>query len=693
MQASPTVTAAEIARLAGVGRAAVSNWRRRHADFPTPVAGTATSPEFDLADVRSWLRAQGKLADLSLADLLWRELTAATDNAGEVVAAIGEFLIDRHESRPGAPVKPKRGSPLTAPVGPTRDGPLTAHAHRQITALADDEGDEATFDEFLRYLTDAPTKRGRQIPDELADVMVALADVADGTVLDPACGVGGVLRAAARAGCRTAWGQEIDPTPARITAAWLGLHKIAGEVRVGDSLRADAFAGELLDAVVTCPPFGVTTWGQEELSYDPRWEYGTPPRTEPELAWTQHALAHLRPGGTAVLLMPPAAASRRAGRRIRAELLRRGALRAVIGLPARAAPHSSVPLHLWVLRRPMPDQAPPPNMWVADVGAGLTGEPIDAYASIVHTLRSDGRESPAEGPMRSVSVIELLDEDVDVSPVRRRPPASVTQSRARLLDARTRLAGLLAELPDLVPQVVGDPHAPPTASPTVSLAELVKAGAVTVLGPVRAVNEPRATEPRTNEPRAGEPQTTEPRPDSPPVLTVHDVLHDRPASGEPADLTPEIIVAPDDVIVPVMARQLTTRVVTDGGAALGSNLYVLRTNPKVLDPWFLAGQLRACAHDLSAGSLSGLLRFDIRRVQVGRLGLAEQRRVGAAFRRVDAFDRAMRSATAAGADVVRLAIDGLARGAVDPGPIDSNVIDPNATEDVPTKPATRRRGV
>lgn len=65
MPDNPTeVTAAEIARLAGVGRAAVSNWRRRHADFPRPVGGTETSPSFALPEVEDWLRAQGKLAEV-----------------------------------------------------------------------------------------------------------------------------------------------------------------------------------------------------------------------------------------------------------------------------------------------------------------------------------------------------------------------------------------------------------------------------------------------------------------------------------------------------------------------------------------------------------------------------------------------------------------------------------------------------
>lgn len=55
------LTAAEIARLADVGRAAVSNWRRRHADFPQPVGGPANSPTFDREEVERWLTANGRV--------------------------------------------------------------------------------------------------------------------------------------------------------------------------------------------------------------------------------------------------------------------------------------------------------------------------------------------------------------------------------------------------------------------------------------------------------------------------------------------------------------------------------------------------------------------------------------------------------------------------------------------------------
>lgn len=61
MTSTNEVTAADIARIAGVGRAAVSNWRRRHSDFPQPVGGPPNSPTFALADVEEWLNANRRL--------------------------------------------------------------------------------------------------------------------------------------------------------------------------------------------------------------------------------------------------------------------------------------------------------------------------------------------------------------------------------------------------------------------------------------------------------------------------------------------------------------------------------------------------------------------------------------------------------------------------------------------------------
>ncbi|MFI7492685.1 N-6 DNA methylase [Micromonospora echinaurantiaca] len=633
MQVNPTITAAEIARLAGVGRAAVSNWRKRHPDFPTPVGGTTASPEFDLVGVETWLREQGKLPELSRAERLWRHLAAATESPAAALAGVGAQLLSRQRGkRPSRPAI----DPAIKPLLP------------DVDALADELGSEAAFDELWQRFSVPGPGRPWATPDELADLMVRLAGTDGGTILDPAAGSGATLRAAVRAGCAEAYGQELDQDLATLAGLWLALREIPGEVRPGDSLRADAFPGRTFDAAVCHPPFGVTTWGHEELSYDPRWQYGgVPPRTEPELAWAQHCLAHLNTGGHAVLLMPPTAAGRRTGRRIRAELLRRGALRAVIALPSGVAAPHGVPLHLWVLRRPAADAPPPARTLLVDAADGdlaeLAPRILATWQAFTAAPDADVEEA---GFARAVPVIELLDEEVDLTPARRQPAAGSERTGEQMVRTRERLAAIVRDLPALIPQVSTAPDMGTTLA--VPVAELVRSGAVQLLGPVRAT---RDTDGQSELP----------------VLHARDVIEgtgpssrgDRPA-GEPIQL------APGDVVVPVVARRITARVITDEKAALGANMYLLRPNPAALDPWFLAGQLRNTANEKQASSLSGTLRFDIRRALVRRLPLEEQRAHGKAFRRLDAFESAMRQAATLGAELVQLAADGLAQGSLRP---------------------------
>lgn len=130
------------------------------------------------------------------------------------------------------------------------------------------------------------------------------------TVLDPAAGTGALLCAVGRP--TALYAQEADPGLSALTALRLALYSPGSgadaptlTARTGDTLRTDAFPGLTVDAVLCHPPFNERNWGHDDLAYDPRWEYGFPARTESELAWVQHALAHLREGGTAVVLMPP----------------------------------------------------------------------------------------------------------------------------------------------------------------------------------------------------------------------------------------------------------------------------------------------------------------------------------------------------------------------------------------------------
>ncbi|WP_268761350.1 N-6 DNA methylase, partial [Frankia sp. AvcI1] len=200
-----------------------------------------------------------------------------------------------------------------------------------------------------------------ETPPAVADLMVGLAGLGrmagELTVLDSACGVGGLLEAARVAGVRRLLGQDVDPTAARITGAGLLLHGADARIVAADSLLADAFVGGQADVVLCGPPSGQRAWPHDELVDSPWWGYGVPPRGEPELAWVQHCLAHGRRGAPVLVLMPAAAASRPAGRRIRANLLRAGALRAVLGLPLDLFGAGSAP-DLWVLRVPGDDVPP-----------------------------------------------------------------------------------------------------------------------------------------------------------------------------------------------------------------------------------------------------------------------------------------------------------------------------------------------
>ncbi|WP_344283364.1 N-6 DNA methylase, partial [Actinomadura napierensis] len=411
MSGDPGVTAGDIARLAGVGRATVSNWRRRHDDFPRPVGGTAASPLFSLADVEDWLTRNGKPFEVSAGDRCWQRLRASGDDfrLADLVGWAGLRLLesrgDTAAQPPGDSAPQPPDDTAAQPPGDTEMPPWPETVPRDpglpalLDELAAERGHRAAFDFLIERYVRAHSRRLDVTRPGVARLMTRLACQKGDLVLDPACGLGTLLLSAS--GARHALAQESDPAAARIAAVRLRLAGTPADVVTADSLRSDGFPGEVADAVVCDPPSGDRAWGHEELTGDPRWEYGLPPRGEPELAWVQHCLAHARPGGRVAVVMPPAVASRRPGRRIRGNLLRAGALRAVITL-APGGPD------LWLLRRPEPGEPPPAAVLL-----------LDAEGDLDRAEREWRRHTRGAGADAAVPVIDLLDDEVDLAPARR----------------------------------------------------------------------------------------------------------------------------------------------------------------------------------------------------------------------------------------------------------------------------------
>ncbi|MFH8364083.1 N-6 DNA methylase [Streptomyces anulatus] len=716
-QPSAQVTAAEISRIAGVTRATVSNWRRRHDDFPAPTGGNESSPLYDLPTVRAWLATRGHAAATNAPEEL-RTTLRLHPRGSEAVARLLPLVLAAARRTPDE---------LTA-LAELPDADLVTHADGSAAQLADsipgpeavrfqpedtaalralalcvrDEGGEAALGVLAeRELEDTAASGTYVTPGRLADLMARLVPGRPVRVLDPACGSGSLLAAAARRGASELYGQDSVPVQARRSAVALMLAApdATVTVRTGDSLRADAFEQLTADAVVCNPPYGDRDWGHDELSYDPRWAYGVPPRAESELAWVQHTLAHLDPGGHAVMILPPATASRASGRRVRMDLVRSGAVRAVVALPPGAAAPFHVGLQIWVLQRPEPAGPERKSVLFVDTteasvtgrpgddrssgttgrgrrgggpnsGSPRTGRPTLDWSALSETALTHWEafaEAPEEfadepGTARAVPVVDLLDDVVDLSPARHVRVSRTDVEPAELAreaeEARRRLIARTESLGEAARSA--DWRAAPGPLPrewrTATAADLARGGALTLL----------RTAPETREP--------DPSVSALPVLTGMDIARGTGPTGDPAGLRTESapVVAVGDVVVRAVAGGggAMARVAdeADEGALLGPQVHLFRPDPSRLDAWFLAGFLGAEENIAAASTGSTIVHVSPGRLRVPLLPLEEQRRYGEAFRRVNELRAGARHAADLAERTAGLLAGGLTGGGLVPPP-------------------------
>ncbi|MET8181353.1 N-6 DNA methylase [Streptomyces sp. NPDC005336] len=691
-----TVTATGIARIAGVGRAAVSNWRRRHQDFPQPVAGTSASPAFDLREVEQWLDRQGKLRALAPLERLGRhiETFGAAGRPAEAIALVGLTLLTAPAEVPTPPQLGDNVRSLASPqhaeillsVLPESWSPAQCELLDAVLPMARQEDRVGVLEHLhSQYVTARGTAGLTDTPAAVAGLMLDLTGPA-ASVLDVACGTGTFLRPALEEPTASGvppriLGQDSRPEYVRIALLrLLLLRQQAGadpdddelRLHVGDPLLADAFAEESVDAVVGSPPYGLQDWGHDRLAFGPRWVYGgLPPRTEPELAWMQHALAHLKPGGRAALLMPPAAAGRPAGRRIRSELVRRGVLRAVVALPPTATVGSSNGVHLWVLQRPEAASAPDAGVLFVN-GEAASLDQRTSSRDLFEALRRQvaalwlnhvtgrGISAPDTAVARHVSLSELLDEDIDLTPRRHVPHQdSARHTPEALLRLPAAIEARLDALRAAMPRPTCAPQPAPSDVSTATLGELSRTGALSL---------------HRYSARAAHLDVPVPEQQEP-ALTSQDVITGRPASGSvPVGLNdePTARVQAHDILIPAIAKTLVARVATDEqiGARLGPGVHVVRVDPNLLDPWFVAGALtrpeNATKAARTSATASGALRIDVKRLHLPLLSIDAQRRRSEALRRLAQWDAELTRTAEAGHELAQALTRALVDGTLAP---------------------------
>ncbi|MPY44656.1 N-6 DNA methylase [Streptomyces phyllanthi] len=705
------MTAAEISRIAGVTRATVSNWRRRHDNFPAPSGGTESSPLYDLEAVRSWLGSRGHTSAANPTEELRTTLRLrAQNNSGSGGSTTDLLSLVLAATR-------RKPEELKALLD-LPDGDLADRAARAATDLADavpgarpvhftaadapvlralflcvrDEGGQAALSALAeRELEDSAASGTYQTPAPLADLAARLIPGTPTSVLDPACGSGALLAATARRKSSELYGQDTLPVQAQRSAVGLMITAPEAEVtvRTGDSLRVDAFPDLTVDAVLCNPPYGDRDWGHDELAYDPRWAYGVPARAESELAWVQHALAHLRPGGHAVLILPPATAGRASGRRVRRELVRSGALRAVVGLPAGAAPPLHVALQIWVLQRPEPGGAERKSVLFVDTATGSDrGSMSTSVSASVSGTRPKGGSRPAPldwagvenlavtaweafvrdpdgftdepGRARAVPVVDLLDDMADLAPARHvRVTRSDIAPEELAADLDAARADLLRSTRSLARAARDSDCTAAGASAaewrTATASDLARGGALAVL----------RTSPDTVPGGAGGAHGSEA---ARAVLTAADIERGTGPTGDAAELRDSAapLIAEGDVLVRAVAggEGPMARVAGEGdtGALLGPHVHLLRPDPTRLDAWCLAGFLGSEDNIAGASTGSTVLQVSPGRLRVPLLPLAVQRQYGEAFRRVHELRAEARRAVLLAEETARLLAAGLTGG-------------------------------
>lgn len=221
------------------------------------------------------------------------------------------------------------------------------------------------YEYFLSQFAGAEGKRGGEFytPRSVVRLLVEMLEPYKGRVYDPCCGSGGMFvqsekfveEHGGRVDDLSIWGQESNNTTWRLCRMNLAVRGIDSDIRWNNegSFHKDEFRDEKFDFILANPPFNVSDWGGERLREDARWKYGAPPVGNANFAWIEHIIHHLKPTGTAgVVLANGSMSSSQSGEGdIRKALVEGDVVDCMIALPGQFFYSTQIPVCLWFLAR------------------------------------------------------------------------------------------------------------------------------------------------------------------------------------------------------------------------------------------------------------------------------------------------------------------------------------------------------
>lgn len=234
------------------------------------------------------------------------------------------------------------------------------------------EGDDILGDAYEYLMRHFATESGKSkgqfyTPAEVSRILAKVIGITfnnattQTTAYDPTCGSGSLLlKVANEAGkAITLYGQEKETTTANLATMNMILHGAeTAEIVADNTLTRPAYKEEdgslkRFDYVVANPPFSLKSWSNgvniESDEYN-RFSLGVPPEKNGDYAFLLHILQSMKSNGKAAVVLPHGVLFRgNAEGEIRKNILKKGFIKGIIGLPANLFYGTGIPACIIVL--------------------------------------------------------------------------------------------------------------------------------------------------------------------------------------------------------------------------------------------------------------------------------------------------------------------------------------------------------